>query len=809
MSSHIEKESSCQYIVVPPGMSLLEVIKRMHLAGADLYAIVKDQGETIGRFDAQALVQAVAEGCSLEDTLVSEAMIPLLQPDAITPPPRNFPQALARKMQQVLYKRYATQKHEALITTIATCLRESYTPSARLDAMQAELENCLRTATQLQEQATLYQYIVEMAGEGVWIIDSHAITSFVNPRMAEILGYRTQEMMEQSLLSFMDEEGQAICSQMLEHRRQGLQERHEFKFKSKKGTDVWTLVAATPITGTDGQYQGALAMVTDISERKRTETLLEEYNQTLELQIQQRTQSFIRAQEELREQELFLRSIYEGSDAPIWVIDVLADGTFCNGGLNPKAEYLTGLKTEDVAGKTPIEIFGPEQGADICNLFSHCVAIGIPINYEERRDFHNKAYWLSTTLTPLKDNGGKIYRLVGHSLDITARKEAEILQQAHVTELTKWQTRYETAGEASGQILYEYDVQTDRPLWGANTEKILGYPAENMPNCLAAWVTLIHLDDREVFTTQRQQHLLHKIPLRIEYRFLHKNGTYIWIEDRNQFLPNPEGDSHRIVGFISDISDQKEAELQLQQINKQLALKNEELAHAMQMKDQFLANMSHELRTPLNTILGNAEILLDEIIGSINERQQKAISSIDRSGQHLLSLINDLLDLAKIGSGEVDLQRAPIPIQMLCDSSIGFIQPLAQKKQIQLETHISLGPVMLWGDERRLRQVLINLLSNAVKFTPDGGKVTLEVQFNFQLKITQLSVRDTGVGIAPENLQKLFQAFVQVDSNLSRRYQGTGLGLAIVKKIVELHNGTVSVESTVGQGSCFTVCLPW
>jgi PAS domain S-box-containing protein len=812
MFSQREQDNFCQFIIVSPELSIADVAKQMHLVGNKVhcYAIVQVQGESLGYFDAQVLMQAVAEGHCLDNTPVAEVMIPLPQTNVPNLPVRNVPQELARMMQTVLRDRYATQMQGALITTIAARLREAYDPAAQTNAMQLELEHYQRIAEDLQAQATLYQYIVEMAGEGIWVIDAHEITTFVNPRMAEMLGYSPNEMIGQSVFSFLHKTEWEHCAEALEHPRQGLMGQYEFRLKSKAGTDVWILLAATPIHSTDGQHQGALAMVTDISDRKQTEALLNEYNQTLEVKIQQRTQSFLQTQAELEKREQFLRSIYEGSDAPIWVIDVLADGTFCNGGLNPKAEFFTGLKAEDVAAKTPLEIFGPIQGAEICNLFSHCIAIAMPIVYEECRDFQDKTYWLSTTLTPLKNNEGRIYRLVGHSIDITARKEAEILQQKHLLELAEWQNRYETAGEASGQVLYEYDIQFDHPLWGANAEKILGYPIAKMPDSTAAWMVLIHPEDREEFLAQRECLLHHKTPLRMEYRFRHRNGTYIWLEDKNQFLPNPNGDSHRIVGFISDISDKKEAELQLQQINQQLGLKNQELAYAMQMKDEFLASMSHELRTPLNAILGNSEILLDEILGSINERQSKAVSSIERSGQHLLSLINDILDLAKIGSGQIDLQLAPIPVQSLCDSSIGFVQPLAQKKQIQLETHLSIPALaMLQGDERRLRQVLINLLSNAIKFTPDGGNVTLDVQSSVQLKTIQFSIKDTGVGIAPENLQKLFQAFVQVDSSLNRRYEGTGLGLAIVKKIVELHDGSVSVESTIGQGSCFTVSLPW
>jgi PAS domain S-box-containing protein len=548
-------------------------------------------------------------------------------------------------------------------------------------------------------------------------------------------------------------------------------------------------------------------LITTIANRLRESY---DHNQALKEQIQERTQSYLKSQEELKGHEQFLRSIYEGSDAPIWVIDIQEDGTFLQGGLNPKAETFMGIRAADAAGKPLANLFGAEQGIEVCKLFAQCVERDISVTYEEYREFKGKPYWFSTTLTPLKNSAGRIYRLVGHSLDITARKEAEILQQEHVAELTKWQNRYETAGQASGQILYEYDIEADHPIWGANTEAILGYSVAKMPNNISAWIELIHPEDRELFHFQRQLLLRQRIPLRMEYRFCHSNGTYIWLEDKSRHLHDSNAETHRVVGFISDISEKKEAAIQLQHINQKLALKNEELACAMQMKDQFLANMSHELRTPLNAILGNSEILLDEILGSMNERQHKAVDSIERSGQHLLSLINDILDLAKIESGQVDLQWMSINIQSLCNSSLSFVQPLAQKKQIQLTSSIVIPEkAMIKGDERRLRQILLNLLNNSVKFTPEGGTVTLEVQSNVQAKTVQFAVKDTGVGISPKHLNKLFQSFVQVDSSLTRRHEGTGLGLAIVKKIVELHNGTVSVESTVGQGSCFTVLLPW
>lgn len=220
--------------------------------------------------------------------------------------------------------------------------------------------------------------------------------------------------------------------------------------------------------------------------------------------------------------------------------------------------------------------------------------------------------------------------------------------------------------------------------------------------------------------------------------------------------------------------------------------------------------MSHELRTPLNAILGLSEGLLEESYGGVlSDRQKKAITTIERSGKHLLDLINDILDLAKIESGKIELQITSVSVQHLCNASLTFVKQMADKKKVRLITQISTETNTILVDERRMCQALINLLSNAVKFTPEGGQVTLAVQPDLARQHLCLSVSDTGIGIASENISKLFQSFVQIDSRLNRQYTGTGLGLALVRRIVELHDGVVTVESEVGQGSHFTIHVPY
>jgi len=268
-------------------------------------------------------------------------------------------------------------------------------------------------------------------------------------------------------------------------------------------------------------------------------------------------------------------------------------------------------------------------------------------------------------------------------------------------------------------------------------------------------------------------------------------------------------------------------QLALYQQERLLAAANKDLAKATRLKDEFLANMSHELRTPLNAILGMTEGLQEEVFGPINDRQKNALQTIQRSGSHLLELINDILDLAKVESGKIELEFSPTPVQLLCQNSLSFIKQQSHKKNIQVESKLPQALPDLMVDERRTRQVLINLLTNAVKFTPEGGRITLEVTYPSPVTVIappendsqplpmpvsspclRIAVIDTGIGIHPTKAKQLFRPFVQIDNALNRQNTGTGLGLSLVKRIVEMHGGSVGLTSEEGQGSCFTIDLP-
>ena len=251
------------------------------------------------------------------------------------------------------------------------------------------------------------------------------------------------------------------------------------------------------------------------------------------------------------------------------------------------------------------------------------------------------------------------------------------------------------------------------------------------------------------------------------------------------------------------------ANLRLESQERRLREQNDALLKAGRLKDEFLSGMSHELRTPLNAVIGMSESLKEGTYGDLSDDQTGAVSLIESSGQHLLSLINDILDLSRIEADKFDLEVGDTDVHGVCRAAMALVRSLAHKKHITLQLSIDPEAESVRADERRLKQVLVNLLTNAVKFTHDGGSARLTVTAEAAAERLVFAVSDTGIGIAAADLPRLFQPFSQLDSALNRRHTGTGLGLALTKRMVELHGGFVDVVSTPGQGSTFSVVLPW
>ncbi|MBV6624909.1 MAG: PAS domain S-box protein [Rivularia sp. (in: Bacteria)] len=286
--------------------------------------------------------------------------------------------------------------------------------------------------------------------------------------------------------------------------------------------------------------------------------------------------------------------------------------------------------------------------------------------------------------------------------------------------------------------------------------------------------------------------------LEIERQLLHKNSHKIWTHLSISLIARANGKPKFFLAIVEDISERKETELQLRESKEAAEV-------GSRAKSEFLATMSHELRTPLNAIMGLSQLLQQEIVGSMNDKQKEYIDCIYSSGVHLLELINDILDLSKVEAGKEDLSLFPLQVEDLCQYVISTVRELAENKGLELSYTIDKKADLCVADERRIKQMLLNLLTNAIKFTSEG-KVSLQV-----IKLPQgiaFRVSDTGIGIQSHHFQYLFEPFKQLDSKLNRQYEGTGLGLALTRKLARLHGGDVTVESTPQKGSRFTLFLP-
>ena len=238
---------------------------------------------------------------------------------------------------------------------------------------------------------------------------------------------------------------------------------------------------------------------------------------------------------------------------------------------------------------------------------------------------------------------------------------------------------------------------------------------------------------------------------------------------------------------------------------REIADKSRQLELASQHKSEFLANMSHELRTPLNAIIGFSEVLAQGMFGAINEKQTEYLQDILESGRHLLSLINDILDLSKIEAGRMELEPADFDLPSAIENALTLVRERASRRGIRLGSTIDTRLGMISGDERKVKQVLLNILSNALKFTPEGGRIDIDARLHADR--AEVSVTDTGVGIAPGDQEAVFEEFRQVGAT-DKKAEGTGLGLALSRRFIELHGGQISVQSEIGHGSTFTFTLP-
>ncbi|NTW02170.1 MAG: PAS domain S-box protein, partial [Oscillochloris sp.] len=535
----------------------------------------------------------------------------------------------------------------------------------------------------------------------------------------------TLSYLEQSIRKVIHED----CGQVAEYQSQFLGKAH------------WYRISMQPIHHENGNVAYVLINATDIHDLKTAQQELLELTHTLEDRVKERTAE--------------VQDLYENSPNGYHSLDTSGIITMVN---QTELTWL-GYTREEMLGQPFIDfITEPSRRTFFDNymIFKQRGWVR-DIEYElTRKD--GTTFPILLNATAIYDDAGNFVMSRSTAFDNTERKKAEDALRDSQANL---QNFLDTASDLIQSLDSRGNIQYVNNAWC----ETLGYTADE-----ALQLSVFHVIDPAYHDHCRMvlnNLMLSKQSQQMEVIFRTKHGRAVVVEGSVSGRQHNDGQCSTN-GIFRDITRRKQAE-------ETLRIAHAEMERALRTKDEFLANMSHELRTPLNAILTLSESLLEEVRGPLSARQQESVQHIEESGRHLLALINDILDLSKVEAGRLDLQIEVVSVADVCRSSLQFVKEIAIKKQIQLGFHLSDELAEMEVDPRRLKQMLVNLLSNAVKFTPAGGQVSLDVSIQPGEEVVSFAVRDTGIGIPSEGMQRLFRPFTQLDSSLNRQHEGTGL----------------------------------
>ncbi len=661
--------------------------------------------------------------------------------------------------------------------------RITYAPNGMPTRMMAILQDITerkQTEETLRAQEELYRLVSTIHADYVFYssvsAEGKSHTEWVGGGFTAITGYTFEEFTAQGgwklLLHPDDEEkDQQMHGQLTQNQKTF----GELRILHKNGTVRWVNIHVSPQwSAEEERLVGLYGTVQDITERHQAEAAL-------------------------HASEDKYRALVESMDSLILTAE--ADGriTYANAiaarALEKTPQELTGSLLKD--------ILPPEVAVMQAEIIRRVIKTDQEAVYEAQ-GISSAPRWQRISVQPVHEQGGRVGYVLINATDIhqlkTAQEELEKLNR----------TLEERVRERAAEVQDLYDnspigyhsLDRDGYILRINKTHLRWLGCEEK-DALGRHITdFLSRASKTAFPLVYDDFKRNGFVRDLDFEMMDIDGRIIPVLINSSAVYNPDGNYVMSRTSVFDNTLHKKAD-------QALLHANHELERALRMKDEFLANMSHELRTPLNGILGLSEILLDEYRGALNEQQRKFVSNIENSGRHLLSLINDLLDLSKIEAGKLQIRPEMVIIGDVCHASMAFVKEMAAKKGISLQFQPETAVLSLMADERRLKQILVNLLSNAVKFTQRGGQVTLRVKANINAGYIEFIVQDSGIGITPEDLNRLFTPFTQVDSSLSRQHDGTGLGLALVKRLVEMHGGSVSAQSEFGKGSEFTVTLPW
>ncbi len=522
--------------------------------------------------------------------------------------------------------------------------------------------------------------------------------------------------------------------------------------------DTWVSTTKVPIRDRSGRIKGTCGISRDITE-------------------------YFRADQALRDSEANWRSLVESAPDIITTLDLDYRLQFIN-----RIPTGVDMEPEDIVGNSIFDFLTPEHHDGFREACRKVLETGEVAGYEVQGKI--SLNWYSSWVGPILRDA-EIIGFVVTSTNITDRKQAEM-------ELQESEERFRRAVLNAPLPIMIHAEDGEVILINRTWTDLTGYTLEDMTT-VSKWLAQANSQlNQEIQDHLSQANQMKERATPEQYEIKTKSGKkQVWEFSSSLLGVEPDG-KRIIISMALDITERLKAQEAMQSAK-------ETAEYASRAKSDFLANMSHELRTPLNAIIGFAEILRDELIGPINDDQKECVNDIRISGQHLLEMINDILDLSKIEAGKMFLQLEEFAIVDAVEEVNTIISSLARQKDIQLTLSCPQN-AMIEADRVKVKQIFYNLLSNAVKFTPEGGKVTTNL--NITHSTLQVEVIDTGIGIAEEDRMKLFAPFTQIDTSKSRRFGGTGLGLALTQRLIELHGGEIQVTSEEGKGSTFSFSIP-
>ena len=606
-----------------------------------------------------------------------------------------------------------------------------------------------------------------------------------NPAAEAVFGWSTAEALGRSGMFIVPEHERAQVRQMwadLLARSGGYRHYHQNTTRDARVIDSeWY---NTVLTDEHEKVIGVSSLVLDVSQRLGAEALFRE------------------------SEERFLH-VFKASPIAM-VISRREDGRLID--VNDRFLLMSDYRREEVLGRTGHELGLWENPGDRERLLEILLRDGEILDRESRlrpRKGPPVDVIVSAAAVPL---GADVCLLITF-VDNTERKRAENTLRENQRFLSVLISHlpgmvYRCRNDRDWTITFASDGAT----------ALTGYtPAELEHSRVAAYGSLIHPEDQNRIWNETQAALSQgRKFFSYEYRIVHRDGSIRWVWERGEAQIEADGKALNLVGFVTDISERKRAEDEVLMLNLslehrveertgELAAANEKLKELDRLKSQFLAMMSHELRTPLNSIIGFSSILRQGMAGPLNPEQTKQIDMVRGSARHLLTLINDLLDLSQIESGRMELALEEFDLLGVLAEVENVLAPMVAQRALTYTTLAAAETVMIRSDRKRLFQVVLNLANNAVKFTERGGVMVNCSTVDGEVHI---AVNDTGIGIKAEHMALLFEAFRQVDGSARRIYEGTGLGLHLCRKLLDLLGGRVEVQSVHGEGSCFTVSLP-